>query len=103
MPFDTQTAREAQCKSAELRSHNPIRELREIQAKLHSDIVSGELTAIEAAQSTRAYIEAEKLKRIIRGEAANTSQSIKSEPTKKSTAQTAGPLEPLPSDPDDVH
>ena len=94
MPFGvTQDPREAQRKSVEVRNSDPIRELREIQSKLHTALMGSELTAIETAQLTRAYVEAEKLKRVIRGQAANTSQSIRSEPVKKSRTTQAAPME----------
>ncbi len=99
MPFGvTQDPREAQRKSVEVRASDPLRELREIQSKLHTALMGKDLTAIETAQLTRAYVEAEKLKRVIRGQAANTSQSIKSEPAKRNRQlDQTSPIEPLPS------
>jgi hypothetical protein len=48
---------------------------------------------LEASQLTRGYVDAEKLKRVIRGQAANTSQSIRSEPVKKSKQPQTAPME----------
>jgi hypothetical protein len=44
-------------------------------------------------QLARAYVELEKLKRIMMGKPANTSQSIRSEPVKKSRQTQAAPME----------
>jgi len=53
------------------------------------DVVKGDILR----SRNRAYVEAEKLKRVIRGQAANTSQSIRSEPVKKSKQPQVAPME----------
>ncbi len=97
MPFDSCSATLAGQRSGMARrgesGTSPIAELTAIQAILRKKLDSDELTPQEAAMLTRGYVEAEKLKRVIRGQAANTSQSIRSEPSKKSRSTDTGPME----------
>jgi len=95
MPFGaTQDARDSQRKSVQSRLRDPVRELSDIQRILRAKLDNEELTALEASQLTRGYVEAEKLKRVIRGQAANTSQSIKSTEPKRKKVDSTGPIEP---------
>lgn len=102
MPFDSCSATIAGQRSGMARrgesGTSPIAELTAIQAILRRKLDSEELTPQEAAMLTRGYVEAEKLKRVIRGQAANTSQSIRSEPVKRGqSTHSTDPIEPLPS------
>jgi len=71
-------------------------QLCEMQGALRSDILDESTKPAERAQSMRAYIEAEKLKRVMRGLPANTSQSIKERPAKRQRA-LSGPVESIES------
>ena len=58
-----------------------------------------EVKPVVKAQLMRAYCELEKLKRVMRGLAANTSQSIRSEPVKKYKQPQAAPMEYIEPEP----
>jgi hypothetical protein len=64
-----------------------------MQARLEKDVLDDETSTTARAQVARAWKELECLKRVIMGKPANTSQSIRSEPVKKSKQTQAAPME----------
>jgi len=71
----------------------PYKNALEIQELLLKDMRAEETPPAVRAQQARAWKELEGLKRVMRGLAANTSQSIRSDPVKKSKQVQAAPME----------
>lgn len=74
----------------------PYKNALELQDCLMAEARKKDCPAQVKPQLARAYVELEKLKRIMRGKPANTSQSIKSEPVPRTRKSDTGPLEPIP-------
>ncbi len=102
MPFDTQTAREAQAESAEVRRNSPVKTLNKMQERLAEAVLDKETEPREAAQCACAWDKLEARKAVLQGKPANTSQSIKQESPKSSKSSSSGPLEPIPEEKPEV-
>ena len=98
MPFGTtQDPRIAAANANESKRNGALAKITVAQAHIMRSIETGKLTPSELAKLTGALVESEKLKRVIKGQPANTSQSIReSKPSKASKA----PLQPLDSLPE---
>lgn len=76
----------------------PYKNTLELQNILMDEARKADASGAVKAQIARAFGELEKLKRVMRGLPANTSQSIKSEPKQK-RARVSGPVEPVEVEP----
>ncbi len=102
MPFNTQTAREAQCESSEARRNSPVRMLQKMQDRLMALVLDPETEAHKVAQCACAWDKLEARKAVLQGKPANTSQSIKQESPRNAKSTTSGPLEPIPEEKSEV-
>lgn len=73
------------------KAEQPLGRIKRMLKALYADVTNPELKPAERAQAMRAYVEGEKLKRVIQGKAANTSQAIKpAESASKSKPRQTG-------------
>lgn len=79
----------------ESRAH-PLAQIVDMQARLMADVLDPETSTTARAQVARAWKDLEAMKRVIKGQPANTSQSIREPREKKQSKSSAGPLESLP-------
>jgi len=92
--FAPESGKAAGHRSALSRKLSPVADVAEMQAMLRADVLNPDTTPAERAQLMRAWVDGEKLKRVIRGQPANTSQSIKGEAKPKQRKRITGPIEP---------
>jgi hypothetical protein len=93
MPFTQANAVQNAVLSAETRRRSPIRMLTDMQDRLMLAVMDDETEPREKAQCALAWDKLEARKAVLNGLPANTSQSIRSEPAKKSKPQSTGPIE----------
>jgi len=97
MPFGTtQDPRAAAANAQESKKNGAVAKITAIQGHIMLRIEEGKLTPSELAKLTGALVESEKLKRVIRGQPANTSQSIREPKQPKSKKPVVQPLDNLP-------
>lgn len=102
--FSPQNAAEYAARSHVARQRRPVQMLNDMQDRLMAAVLNPETEPREAAQCACAWDKLEARKAVLNGLPANTSQSIRSEPVKKSRTQSTGPIEsvqPTPSNPKD--